>query len=465
MKKKLKYFCILISSLMVLPTITHAASLNINEKSKSDNKIEYNITYTKEENDEVTDLILFDISTSNNNVTINVTPNSEMGNAVCNNTKCSIPFQNIKADDIPIEVATITVFNNTEKDIKNFTLTLKMNDVEYKKENISLTAGKTTERPKSDVARLSGITVSGGGVLDKTFKSDIDTYTVTGIKDTIPSVTINATCDENCSDIKYSCPVGGCEIKDNNNIKLQLGLNQVSIMVVSENGASNKTYTLNIYRGEIEASSAYLDSLKIEDFKLSPYFDSMTNDYTASMPNDIKEFSFDAKTEDPKATMVIKFNGKEIDGTKIKDIIDGENVLTITVTSSDGENKQVYTITLTKEEKAVTTTEEVVNEGTKVEKKKKSNVLLIVIISIIGVGIITTVGIILFKKKKNKNKSDKDKDNKNDSNGGSSNKLDDEDHDLDILEDALSKTGEQNIDDALDDLMKTKKLELGDLDF
>ena len=220
----------------------------------------------------------------------------------------------------------------------------------------------------------------------------------------------------------------------------------------------------------------------------------MTNDYSALLEKDLKELDITTVTEDPSATVEIKGN---------KDLKVGENTITITISSSDGENKQVYTIKVTKEVKKDTTKK----VTTTVVKKKKNNTWLIILLSLLGLGIIILVSILLFKKKKDK--SDKNNRNNKDDNGNNvkkdttnditdKNELDmleeskynvygqeiNEDDLLDDMEESdiekentdtlrileetkrqMKEEPKQDVDDALDDLMKTKKLELGDLDF
>lgn len=444
----------------MIPSIVYAAELEIDNGSIEQNKVTYKVKYKKETGDESSE-VYFTIENSSKDVTVET--NSGISNSTCSSSSCTIPIQNINAENVPIEIATIIITNPTANNIKN-TLTLTLSGQKYSKD-MELVAGQTptTAKPLSTNSNLSKIEISSG-TLDPTFSKDITTYTVTGIKDTINSVNITPTCEKGSCVWTITCPTGECSVTNTRRVNLQLGANQVAINVMSEDGTSNKTYILNIYRGELEKSSAYLSSLKIGDLVLSPYFDSLTNDYTATVGEDVDRLLIKAVAEDPKATIVTKLNGVEIEDDEIKNLNIGENTVTITVTSSDEENKQVYTIILTKEEKEEDVVEKEPVSTTKVEKKR-SNTLLIIIITVLALAIIGTVGFILFKKKKNK----KDKSDKNDKNnpGGKSKEISNEDKktDEDILEEALSKTGEQNIDEALDDLMKTKKLELGDLDF
>ena len=312
------------------------------------------------------------------------------------------------------------------------------------------------------------------GSLDKTFDSGVTEYTVTGIKDTINSVTLTPTCD-NCT-YTVTCPTGGCSITNSNRVMLQAGANNVSVVITSEDGTSNKTYMFNIYRGDIVTSSPYLEELSIKDAVLSPTFNSLTNDYTAIVKYDVKKLEITTVAEDPTADIQIKGD---------TDLKVGENTITVTVTSSDGQNKQVYTIVVTREEQKKKTTKKV---ATSKVKKKKNNTWLIILLSVLALAIIVVSFILIFRKKKKnkngkndkKNKKDKNKDNNDNNNNGDNDDYKDEEDllentiekentdALNILEETKRQMREEpktDIDDALDDLMKTKKLELDDLDF
>ena len=226
---------------------------------------------------------------------------------------------------------------------------------------------------------------------------------------------------------------------------------------------------------------------------LSPTFNPMTNDYSFKLTKDLKTLDIKTTTEDPSAKVEIKGN---------KDLKVGENTITITVTSSDGENKQVYTIKVNKEKE-----EKKKTVKTTTVKKKKNNTWLIILLSVLGLGIIVGTFLIIFKKKNKKKDNKDDKNNKNDNNKNKEKEIEnnDEKNELDMLEESkynvygeeineedllndmeesdiekentdslrileetkrqMREEPKQDVDDALDDLMKTKKLELGDLDF
>lgn len=487
MKKSFKYLLVGVCISAVCPFVCNASTMTISGNDSGTNVAKYDLMYTGSEEDDTT--LSFDVVT-NTNLKPKVQKNEEAGIiGECNDSgSCFFKLPANYTAGKEIKIATIELTNTTTEEISP-TITVNMNgEKKADRSNFKLSPGQTA-KPKSNNANLTNLALSVGN-LDKTFDKNIYEYTITGIKDTINSVTINPTCD-NC-EIKMTCPDGGCSISNTKRISLQSGANLVHINVTSEDGTANKTYKLNIYRGEVTTSSAYLQNLTIKDVVLTPTFNSMTNDYSGLLDKDLKELDITTITEDPTANVEIKGN---------KDLKDGENVITITVTSSDGENKQVYTIKITKDIKK----EDKSKNVTKVVKKKKNNTWLIILLSVLGLGIIVGVFLLIFKKKKNKkDKNDKNNNNNNKSNEKQTNNNEDK-NELDMLEESkynvygdeintddllddmeesdiekentdtlrileetkrqMREEPKQDVDDALDDLMKTKKLELGDLDF
>lgn len=453
MKKLFKYLVLSIALTFILPMIGNAANYSFTG-STSANVGTYEIKYVKDvDENEVT----FKIEKPNDGLTYTIEKGSTLlGDCYNSDLSCTIKTAEGNINDGTV-LAILKIVNDTTEDK---TTTISISGVDSTKTSISIPKKEeTTTQPLSNDATLSGITISGGA-MDQAFSKDIMEYSITGIKDTINSITITPNCENNCN-WSITCPTGGCSVSNTRKVTLQNGANKVAINVTSEDGSANKTYILNVYRGEVVTSSAYLEELKINDGKLTPNFDSMTNDYSITVGLDVEKLDIITTTEDPSAEVVIKGNEK---------LVEGENTITITVTSSDGENKQVYTILVTKEatddeddkEKEKITT-------TKVEKKK-NNTWLIILLSLLGLGLIIVVFLIIFKKKKNK----KDKNDKNDKSNGKKPEeekttIEDENTEsLNILNEtrkSMSDEPKQDIDEALDDLMQTKRLELGDLNF
>ena len=457
--KNIRYIIMFFIMVFIIPITVNAASISL-EGNSGQAVAEYTIKYTPDATPIET--IKLKIVTTNDDL------DYELKSDYCKpdngKLECTLVTTTITTE---ATIAKLYIKNNANEK-KETTVTVNATPSTGSIESVSKTfslkgsATTTTQKAKSNSSNMQNITLSVG-VLDKDFDSSITEYTVTGIKDTINSVTLTPTCD-NC-EFTVTCPTGGCSVSNTKKVSLEMGANNVAVNIKSEDGTSNKTYTFNIYRGDIITSSPYIKDIKIKNAVLSPKFDSLTNEYSVLLEKDLDKLDLTILPEDPEADIKIKGNEK----LKV-----GENKIIITVTSSDGENKQVYTLLVTKEEKK--TTKRVVTSKV---KKQKNNKWLIILISIIALGLIIGSYLLIFnKKKKKKNKNDKNDDNKpnNDKMKEVDSNTVDNENDivkentdaLNILSETMRKQDNEektDIDDALDDLMRTKKLELDDLDY
>ena len=328
----------------------------------------------------------------------------------------------------------------------------------------------TTTRAKNTSSKLSAITFKYGDVVDMTpaFKSNVFEYKIKNENDKIRKLTFQRfACEEEGCNTEVTCATNGCTV-DGNSVYLVVGKNEVVVKNTSEDGKNNTEYKFLVYRGPTTDGSPYLKSLAIEGFAINEKFDKNTLDYTATTDYEHETLNIVATPEDKNAKVEIKGN----ENLKI-----GENVITITVTSSETKEIKIYNITVTRkdfEASSSTTTKAILAPD--IKKKSNSNVLLIVIISVIGAAIIGASAYFIFRKPKDKN-------NKNDNNGGTleladdlpilkqdtDEKLDDTEINDNELEDELNiiENNEEvddapSIDDALRDLMVTKRLELTD---
>jgi len=466
LKRLFKLLIINIGILLIPGLTVNAANFKITGEVK-DNIATYEIAYALDTEDPTETSFQFSVDKTTDSSLNYTLEKSSAVVGTCDDLTCSIITDTTLTEGTVL--ATLTITNES---VEEKTAIFTINQIESTKTVSVLKATvTTTQAPKSDDATLSSILLSIG-TMDQTFSKDISTYVVTGIKDTVNSVTITPNCDNNCM-WNVTCPDGECTITNSRKVNLQTGVNKVAINVTSESGSSNKTYILNIYRGEIEANSAYLSNIKIKDSTISPVFDPMVNDYTAIVGLDVDKLDLEVVTEDPNANIQIKGN----DNLK-----EGENTVTITVTSSDNKNKQVYTIIVTKEKIEDNEEEVVVEEEknkpvvTKPVEKKKNNTILIIILSVAGLALIIIAYILIFKSRKKKKNKDNDKNNKN---GGIKKDKEDlkelpkekstkekiEDATKEIIIPNIDNEPKQDIDEALDDLMRTKRLEFGDLDF
>lgn len=329
----------------------------------------------------------------------------------------------------------------------------------------------TTTRAKNTSSKLSAITFKYGDIVDMTptFKSNVFEYKIKNDNDKIRKLTFQRfACEEEGCNTEVSCTTNGCTV-DGNSVYLVVGKNEVVVKNISEDGKNTTEYKFLVYRGPTTDGSPYLKSLAIEGFTINEKFDKNTLDYTATTDYEHETLNIVATPEDENAKVEIKGN----ENLKI-----GENVITITVTSSETKEIKIYNITVTRkdfEASSSTTTKAILAPD--IKKKSNSNVLLIVIISVIGAAIIGASAYFIFRKPKDKNKNNKDnnggtpeladdmpilrksEDERLDDTEINDNELEDE---LNIIENNEGVDDAPSIDDALRDLMVTKRLELTD---
>lgn len=468
---KMKTFLLCLGATTLLTTLSvDATSLSIAKSTSNDTQAVYEVYL--EPTEEVSNLTV-KIQSSLTNIKPSIRVADNVDSVICNNDGvCALQG----TYSTKVKIAEVTVENTSETQIDNLTISVSSEGIGNVSSDPINLKGKevttTTQKALSTKADFTNLTVSVG-TMSPTFNVSEKNYTVNGIKDTVNSITFNPTC-ENCV-TNYTC-IENCTVSENKNNRIMLedGANTIKITSTSEDGKNTTEYNFTVYRGEVEEPSAYLKELSIKDVEISPKFDMLLNDYTATVDLDVDKIEFDYTLEDPEATVDIKGADK---------LEEGENTITLTVTSSDGKSKQVYTITVTKEDicdpEKEECEEEEVKETVTIEKKKNNKTWLIVILTIAALTIIGVSGYFIFrKKKKDKNK---DKDNKNDK----SNKTKEKIKNMIIepeetpLDEALLKTTDKSIpteekemikpkikpsvDEALEDLMKTKEIELNNL--
>lgn len=291
-----------------------------------------------------------------------------------------------------------TVENNTPEETtkpkENKTEGSTSTNTSSNKENKTDTNTQPKEN-KSDNNYLSSLTISSG-TLTPSFNKNTTSYAVT-LADNVTSLTVNATPE----DSKAKVSVSG-----NNNLKK--GRNTISVVVTAENGES-RTYTIAAIKNSEDEKvddtivpSSYvglgLKSLTIEGIKLKPEFNMKTYTYTATV-----EHNEDVKLDNIVA--VASQDSAKVEIFADKELKEGENVVTVMVTSKSGEDIRVYQVFITKLGE---------NAPPPVEEDKGNSMKKWLIIEICAAGVILLIAIIssIAKKKKNKTKNAKKQTNK-----------------------------------------------------
>lgn len=309
----------------------------------------------------------------------------------------------------------------------------------------------TYVKPKSNNASLISLVVSQGE-LTPGFNADTLNYTVT-VPDTLNTIKITAT------------PAEGASYSGSGNKTLAAGENKFEVIVIAEDGVTQRTYTITVMRGEPVKPSGTLKSLTINNIGcvLKPGFKSTKYKYTVEVGEDITDLDFKYETEDPEAKVEITGN---------ENFKDGKNVVTIRVEASDGSEFKEYKINVLKNMES-----ESKKAKKKVVAKKKVKwwvILLIVLGILLIIGLVLFIlwkkGKIKFKKKDKKNKKDKkDKNEKKKSKLHEALFDDDEDEEDDEIKE-LENTATFNTEDFKEkhpeindeDLEKTKEFDFND---
>lgn len=356
----------------------------------------------------------------------------------------------------------IGAFNITNLSGENATTSFVIKNIKFKKGDVEVgTAADysktltlrqgvttTTTRPKNTSASVTSLSFKNA-TMKPAFNQSIHEYKLY-TKDTIRQVTLFYTTLETGVTLKSECTVG-CTVSSQSDTLIQTiqGKNEVIFKFTSEDEKNTEEYKFIIYRGETTDGSNKLAGLNIKDYNINEQFDENTLDYTASVPYEIENLEINATAADENAKVEIKGNNN----LKV-----GENVITITVTPTDEENEiKIYNITVIREEYV---SEEPTSEFVPgaIDKKDNSNIILIILIVLVSLTIIGVAAYLIFfnKKKNKKDKLDKNVD-----------QVDDKKEELEelpkvketsIIDSAFEEKEPTSVEDALDDLMKTKDI-------
>lgn len=525
--KKINKYIIMGLMVLLLPSMASAATLSYDEAKKTNDKGIFNVPIVLEVK-EGEDISSVDLSCSTNDFDVSCSFKEAKGSVLLRDNKLFNYLDADGNTKFPVGKTTLgyVELTNSQSVMKTVSLEIKSNNSQASitlpsKMNVSLKA-KETEHVASHDATLKSLKTSQG-TMSPEFNSNTFEYTVYGIADTINSVNISWECSAN----SCSPSIPGNNASKKVNLKQGENRVEVVVESEAEDDADTKTYVLNIIRGESGFNSAKLASLSFGDYTLTPAFKSDVKEYNLTVPNTVTSVVNVMKFEkqDSKATESLSgfdnFVVGENKATITIDNVNGDETITYTINItrmndtdievlkykngeitfrdsegiqnvlSEEEFKKQYADEWEKiEDKTYKFDEDgniVVESDQKEEEtkpKKKNNTWIIIVIIVVGLIIIGVSGFFIFKKKKPNNKDDENKpdsevkeESSNEENEEPSNdneskeeKKDDEIDETDIEEDAIKKEKKKNesntmeIDEALVDLMSTKKYDFKDED-
>lgn len=190
----------------------------------------------------------------------------------------------------------------------------------------SLLTTTKPEEPESEPSAnndLSSLTIDGV-TLNPEFDKDVTEYTA-NVGEEIANLIVSAVAENSNAEV---------EVTGNEN--LQMGENTVTITVTSEAGET-KTYTIRVTKGEVVATddTLKLQSLEIAGVNFDGQFSPDTYSYELNLSRYVESLDITATANQEDATIEIIGN---------ENLIEGENTITILLTSADGEETATYQI-------------------------------------------------------------------------------------------------------------------------
>ena len=327
------------------------------------------------------------------------------------------------------------------------------NGVDYSK-TLTLRQGvtTTTTKPKNTSAKVTSMSFKNS-TMKPAFNSNTHEYKLY-TKDTIRQVILVYNTEQTGVKLTSECTLG-CTVSSSSDTIIQTiqGKNEVIFKFTSEDEKSTEEYKFIIYRGETTDGSNKLASLSVKDYNINEKFDENTLDYTLSVPFEIEKLDINATAADENAKVEIK----GADNLKV-----GENIVTITITPIDEENEvKIYNITVLREEyisEDPTTTTFI--PGANDKNNKNSNIVLIILLVLGGITIIGVAAYFIFFYKKKNEKVNIPKKNESKENIDEANTQDEmpKIKETNLIDEAFEENESTSIEDALDDLMKTKEI-------
>ena len=191
-----------------------------------------------------------------------------------------------------------------------------------------------------DMLDLSSVT------LVPVFLSATETYTAS-VANGVVFTAVSAT--PNDSAASFVIQLGGVT-DDDGVVDLDVGANEITVVVTAEDGQTAKTYEVTVTRAEPPPNTdATLDMLDLTDVTLVPVFLSATETYTASVANGVVFTAVSATPNDSAASFVIQLGGVT-DDDGVVDLDVGANEITVVVTAEDGQTAKTYEVTVTRAE-------------------------------------------------------------------------------------------------------------------
>lgn len=206
------------------------------------------------------------------------------------------------------------------------------------------------EPPSSD-ALLKKLTVDG---LTETGLSPIFKPHDTAYSGTVEEGEEGVRITPTANDKNATIMVDGAEVKSghvSDLIELLEEKVKLDIVVTAEDGKTQKTYTIDLFNQNLveKTNDADLSSLKVERGVMTPEFKAAVTEYEVAVKEDTWSVDIIPKADDPLAEVKVLSGTRELgdyNGNYGLALADGENEVTVRVTSPDKTKVKEYNITI-----------------------------------------------------------------------------------------------------------------------
>jgi hypothetical protein len=238
-----------------------------------------------------------------------------------------------------IRINGVSSANNTSKTV-NLSFGVNEIPVAIRAENgTSKTYKLTLTRALSANANLSGITISAG-TLSPVFASNTTSY-IASVDFSVTAITLTP----QKANEYASVTINNEPVASSKNINLALGLNTINVVVLAQDNATTKTYTLRITR-QASSNVSTLASLSVSSGTVTSFIASTISYNVTSLTSTIK-----VTATPTNAYSTLKINGKTTEkgvASSLIPLISGEAVpILIEVTAQDGVTRTTYTLNVT----------------------------------------------------------------------------------------------------------------------
>lgn len=130
-------------------------------------------------------------------------------------------------------------------------------------------------------------------------------------------------------------------------VALAYGMNRIALTVTAADGATSRSYAVEVMRLEPASSDATLSALSVSGVDIGT-FSRATTSYSGSVAHDVASTTVTASANDPGATVSIAdAQGSTAGSTRTVSLVDGSNEIAVTATAEDG-TTTTYTVTVTR---------------------------------------------------------------------------------------------------------------------